>query len=212
MASIVPLTIFNGSGPIGKPTLSAIKQTTVAPTPYADLINTVSIHVVMLTIHDIFLWNQSVGSSKVLASAFNVIYTPANIGIYEVRVFCGNILLNGGHPFKKEVRAGEVNESLSGAVHFTPKVPKQFKNEILVHMVDSYLNPVLSQESRLKLEIASINHSSFPSEMFLDNGDGSYKGQYLAMDVGTYEMCVSFDGKRFSSCPFWVNVYSSKLE
>ncbi|GAV64153.1 Filamin domain-containing protein [Cephalotus follicularis] len=192
MASIVPLTIFNGSGPIGKPTLSAIEQIAVAPAPYADLINT------------------SVGSSKVLVSAFNVIYTPAKSGIYEVRVFCGNILLNGGHPFKKEVRAGEVNESLSGAVDFTPKVPKQFKNEILVHLVDSYLNPVLSQESRLKLEIASINHSSFSSGMFLDNGDGSYKGQYLAMDVGTYEMCVSFDGKRFSSCPFWINVYSNE--
>ncbi|GAV61457.1 LOW QUALITY PROTEIN: hypothetical protein CFOL_v3_04984 [Cephalotus follicularis] len=205
MASIIPLTIFNGSGPIRKPTFSTIEQTTVAPAPYANLINTISkclLSVVMLTIHDIFLWMQSVGSSKVLASAFNVIYTPAKSGIYEVHVFCGNILLNGGHPFKKEVRAGEVNESLSGAVHFTPKVPKQFKNEILVHLVDSYLNPILSQESRLKLEIASINHSSFSSEMVLDND----------MDVDTFEMCVSFDGKRFSSCPFWVNVYSSKLE
>jgi len=52
---------------------------------------------------------QSTGNSKVLASAFNVIYTPEKSGIYEIYVFCGNVLLNGGHSFRKEVRAGLVS-------------------------------------------------------------------------------------------------------
>jgi hypothetical protein len=52
---------------------------------------------------------QSTGNSKVLARAFNVIYTPEKSGIYEIYVFCGNVLLNGGHSFRKEVRAGIVS-------------------------------------------------------------------------------------------------------
>jgi hypothetical protein len=52
---------------------------------------------------------QSAGNSKVMASSFNVIYTLENSGIYEIYVFCGNVLLNGGHSFRKEVRAGIVS-------------------------------------------------------------------------------------------------------
>lgn len=40
------------------------------------------------------------------ASDFDVIYKPEKSGLYEIRVFCGNIALNGGHPFKKEVSPG----------------------------------------------------------------------------------------------------------
>lgn len=39
-------------------------------------------------------------------SAFDVDYIPQRRGIYEIRVFCGNIPLNGGHPFRKAVSAG----------------------------------------------------------------------------------------------------------
>ena len=42
-----------------------------------------------------------------MASAFRVDYTPEKSGIYEISVFCGNILLNGGHGFRKEVKAGK---------------------------------------------------------------------------------------------------------
>lgn len=104
-----------------------------------------------------------------------------------------------------------VNISLSRVVKFSEKVPKLIKNEIVVQLVDSFSNPMPLQQLRLKLEIASVNRSGFSSWMFLDNGDGIYTGSYLAEDVGTYEMCVSFDGKYFLHCPFGVNVYSSKL-
>ncbi|KAJ6366475.1 hypothetical protein OIU77_002959 [Salix suchowensis] len=145
---------------------------------------------------------------KFLASAFNVIYTPEKSGIYEIYVFCGNVLLNGGHSFRKEVRAGEVNVSLSTIQKFSLKAPKMIENEMAVQLVDSFFNPVLSQQSRLELEIASVNKSGFSSGDFVDNNNGTYSIRYVVKDVGTYEMCVSFDGKRLSPCPVGVNVYS----
>lgn len=106
---------------------------------------------------------------------------------------------------------GDVNISLSGVIKFSSKVPKLIENEIIVQLMDSCSNPVLSQQSRLKLEIASVNKSGFSNGMFVDNNDGSYTGHYLVKDVGTYEMCVSFEGKHLSPCPFGVNVYSGML-
>ncbi|XP_024922274.2 protein GAMETE EXPRESSED 2 isoform X2 [Ziziphus jujuba] len=154
--------------------------------------------------------NYSIGSSTIVATAFNVVYTPQRSGIYRILVSCGNIILNGGHSFIKEVRAGEVNISLSGVVKFSPKVPKMIMNEVVAQLMDSFSNPVLSQQSRLKLEIASINASGFSSGMFLDNNDGSYTGHYLAEGIGTYQMCASFDSSRLPPCPFGVNVYSGE--
>lgn len=81
------------------------------------------------------------------------------------------------------------------------------ENEMAVQLVDSFFNPVLSQQSRLTLEIASVNKSGFSSGMFVDNDNGTYCIRYVVKDVGTYEMCVSFDGKRLSPCHFGVNVY-----
>lgn len=108
--------------------------------------------------------------------------------------------------------AGIVNESLSGVVKFDPKVPKQVKNEVIVQLKDSFNNPVLSQQSRLKLEVASAkDNSGFSTWMFENNNDGTYTGHYAADDIGTYEIFASFDGKRFASLSFEVNVYSSKL-
>lgn len=83
-------------------------------------------------------------------------------------------------------------------------------NDVVVQLVDSFFNPVLSQQSRLKLNIVSVNSSGFSSSMFVDNSNGSYTVHYLAEDVGSYEMCASFEGKQVSPCPFGVNVYSSK--
>ncbi|XP_057433554.1 protein GAMETE EXPRESSED 2 isoform X2 [Lotus japonicus] len=158
----------------------------------------------------ISLSNNSGSRSPVVASAFNVEYTPDKSGFFDINVYCGNIILNEGHAFRKEVKAGEVNISLSSVARFSSKVPKLSKNEIVVQLMDSYLNPVLSQQSKLKLEIASINISRFSTWDTVDNKDGSYSCSYMAKDVGTYEICPSFDGKRFLACPLSINVYSSE--
>lgn len=107
--------------------------------------------------------------------------------------------------------AGAVNVSLSGVVRFAEKVVKMVKNDIAVHLVDSYSNPVLLQESKLKLEIGSINKSAYSIWDFSDNNDGSYTVKYLANDVGTYEMCAAYNGERFMPCPFGVYVFNSKF-
>lgn len=41
-----------------------------------------------------------------MASDFHVEYTPEKSGFYDINVYCGNILLNEGHSFRKEVKAG----------------------------------------------------------------------------------------------------------
>lgn len=188
-SSIFPIQIINGS----RPTRGIRFGTTeIAPSPSMDLIN------------------STFGSVSTLATAFNVVYTPDKSGTYQIYVFCGNILLNGGHSFIKEVIAGKVDPSCSAVVKFSPKVPRMINNEVVVQLGDSFFNPVLSQQSSLKLEIVSVNSSGFSNSLFVDNNDGSYTAHYLAKEVGTYEICASFDGKRISPCPFGVNVYSSE--
>ncbi|KAJ8770463.1 hypothetical protein K2173_017954 [Erythroxylum novogranatense] len=184
--------IINGTGPTEDRTRNSISQSETAPASPPHVSNT------------------SDGNPQLLANAFNVIYTPEKSGIYEIYVFCGNIVLNGGHPFRKEVKEGEVNISLSGVRRFASKVPKLVENEIVVQLMDSFVNPVSTQQQRLKLEIASVNKSGFASGTFIDNNDGSYSCNYVVKEVGTYEMCVSFDGMRFSPCPFGVNAYSGE--
>ncbi|VFQ64926.1 unnamed protein product [Cuscuta campestris] len=149
-------------------------------------------------------------SENMRFSAFDVSYTPHRSGMYRIQVFCGNIPLNGGHPIAKEVSPGAVNASLSGVVKFSRQVPKRMKNDIVVQLTDSYANPILSQQSKLKLEIASINKSGFSTSLFVDNKDGSYTGTYVAKDTGSYEICASFDGTHFLPCPFGVTVYPSE--
>ncbi|CAH8359497.1 unnamed protein product [Eruca vesicaria subsp. sativa] len=143
------------------------------------------------------------------ASIFDVTYTPKQSGVYKIFISSGNIVLNGGQPFIKEVKAGEVNVATCSVTQFNAKVRKEIKNDIVVLLVDGFNNPVPSQPSRLKLEITSANTSSFTTWKFVDNTDGTYTGSYLVMDVGTYQMCVSFDDKHIQPCPFDVNVYSS---
>lgn len=99
--------------------------------------------------------------------------------------------------------------TLSGVVKYAPKVAKLVKNEIVVQLLDSFSNPIMLQQSRLKLEIGSINSSGL-SWRFEDKNDGFYAAHYLAKDVGTYELCPSFDGEHFLPCPLGVNVYSCK--
>ncbi|XVF66194.1 hypothetical protein PTKIN_Ptkin10aG0015900 [Pterospermum kingtungense] len=184
---IYPTEISNGGLPD-----DVVGETEFAPAPSVGLNNTPP------------------GSLKVWVTAFNVMYTPEKSGIYKIHVFCGNIILNGGSPFIKEVKAGEVNISLSGVVKFAPKAPKLVRNEVVVQLMDSFSNPVLSEQSKLNLELASGNMTGFSTWMFVDNNDGSYTGHYLSLEVGTYEMCTSFDGKKLSPCPFMINVYGSE--
>lgn len=154
--------------------------------------------------------NRTARRLKNQASAFDVIFTPLKSGLYEIRVFCGNIPLNGGNPFTKDVRAGEVNMSLSGVVKYEPKVSKLTENEIVVQLLDSFSNPVLMKQLELKLEMGSVNDSTFKMGNFVDNNNGSYTGYYLAKDVGTYEICASYSGKHLFPCPFGANVYTSE--
>jgi len=78
--------------------------------------------------------------------------------------------------------------------------------------MDSLSNPVLLQAPYLFLEIASINRSSFTVFMFVDNKYGMYTGSYLLMEVGTYEICVTFDATHLWPCPFGVNAYIRKFK
>ncbi|XP_038991742.1 protein GAMETE EXPRESSED 2-like [Hibiscus syriacus] len=185
--TISPTQISNGELPD-----IATSETELAPVPSMGLNNT------------------SPGSLTVWATAFNVMYTPQKSGIYRIYVFCGNIILNGGSPFTKEVKPGQVNISVSGVVAFAPKALKLVRNEIVVQLMDSFSNPVVSETSKLRIVLTSVEKPGFSNWMFVDNNDGSYIGHYLAMEVGTYEMCVLFEGNHFSPCPFAINVYGSE--
>ncbi|KAH0870046.1 hypothetical protein HID58_077068 [Brassica napus] len=57
----------------------------------------------------------------------------------------------------------------------------------------------------MHLEPLLIHHTSDGLNLVI-----SPLSSYLAMDVGTYRMCVSFDSKHIQPCPFDVNVYCSK--
>lgn len=48
--------------------------------------------------------NSNVSGSSVITSSFQVEYTPEKSGFYDINVYCGNILLNEGHSFRKEVK------------------------------------------------------------------------------------------------------------
>ncbi|KAI3896844.1 hypothetical protein MKX03_028350 [Papaver bracteatum] len=143
-------------------------------------------------------------------SAFDVTYTPEKSGAYEIQVFCGNIPLNGGHPFAMEVRTAGVNIELSKVVQYAAKVPKLVENHISVELVDSFSNFVPFQQTKLSLEYRVVNSSGLLFWTFEDELNGSYIGHYAAKDVGSYEICVSFEDKHLPPCPFWVYVYSSE--
>lgn len=58
-----------------------------------------------------YLCMQSLGNIGQKFSAFEVSFVPEKYGIYEISVFCGNIQLNSGLPFRKVVNAG-ISEKL----------------------------------------------------------------------------------------------------
>ncbi|XP_062193705.1 protein GAMETE EXPRESSED 2 isoform X2 [Phragmites australis] len=152
------------------------------------------------------------GNSTVQASQFNVSYTPQIAGEYEIWVLCGNIALNGGNPYAMTVLPGAINTSLSSVLMFDPMVKRSVQNEVTVRLVDSFMNSVLSLESKLRFQITSasiatpVNTTSFMTGNFVDNRDGSYTAPYVARNLGSYSMCVQFEDKQLAPCPFEIHV------
>ncbi|XP_076947328.1 protein GAMETE EXPRESSED 2-like [Bidens hawaiensis] len=144
------------------------------------------------------------------SNQFDVSYVAEKAGVYEIRVYCGNIPLNGGHPFIKVVSEAEANLSISGVIKYRTKASAVIVNDVLLRLVDSFDNPILSQERKLKLVIASKDGSFFPCR-FYDNYDGTYSGCYQAYSPGYYELCISYAGKRLLPWPFGIHVLDSKL-
>ncbi|XP_042378845.1 protein GAMETE EXPRESSED 2-like isoform X2 [Zingiber officinale] len=141
------------------------------------------------------------------ASQFNVTYTPQKCGDYKIWIFCGNIPINDGNPYVMKVSPGLVDTSLSSVAQFQPNVKTHIKNEVLVRLVDSYRNPISSEQTKLRLLLLTENNSSFMRWEFHDNRDGSYTGYYMAKDLGAYNMCILFDNRHLSPCPFEVHAY-----
>ncbi|RLN34564.1 hypothetical protein C2845_PM03G35060 [Panicum miliaceum] len=138
------------------------------------------------------------------AGQFNVAYTPQIAGDYEIWVLCGNIVLNGGNPYSMTVVPGAINISLSSVFKFDPRVRMSVENEVDVRLVDSFMNPVLSLESKVRFQLTSTD--IFGKE-FVDNRDGSYTARYVINQLGSYGICVRFEDKDIAPCPFQVEVF-----
>ncbi|URE40954.1 Filamin/ABP280 repeat [Musa troglodytarum] len=152
--------------------------------------------------------NQTIiGNSTARASDFNVTYTPEKSGDYKIWISCGNIPVNDGNLYMMKASPGLVDTSLSSVLRFASDVKRHAKNEVLVQIVDSYWNPVSSKQTKLNIQVYSVNSSSFIQWDFLNNEDGSYTGYYMARDVGSYNICILFEEKHLSPCPFEVHVY-----
>ncbi|KAM0880709.1 hypothetical protein ACQ4PT_033403 [Festuca glaucescens] len=126
------------------------------------------------------------GNSTLQASHFNVSYTPEIAGEYDIWVLCGNIVLNNGNPYAMTVSPGAVSTFISSDPLFEPRVKRSVRNEVTVRLRDSFLNPVVSLEPKLRLQLTSaniptlVNTSSFAAEEFVNNKDGSYTTHYVA--------------------------------
>ncbi|XP_037434559.1 protein GAMETE EXPRESSED 2-like [Triticum dicoccoides] len=145
-------------------------------------------------------------------SNFNVSYTPEIAGEYEIWVLCGNVALNDGKPYNMTLSPGAVDTSLSTAPMFDPKAKRSVRNNVTVRLVDSFMNPVVSLEPKLRLQLTSanvtapMNASSFTAGEFVNNRDGSYTAHYVARYLGLYGMCILFDSRQLAPCPFQVLV------
>ncbi|KAK3133375.1 hypothetical protein QOZ80_6AG0535730 [Eleusine coracana subsp. coracana] len=152
------------------------------------------------------------GNTTVQASQFNVSYIPQIAGEYEIWLLCGNIVLNGGNPYAMTVLPGAVNTSLSSVVISDTRAKRSVQNEVTVRLVDSFMNPVVSLESKLRFQLASadiptpVNTTSFVPGKFDNNRDGSYTAHYMATYLGSYYICIQFEDKQLAPCPFHVYV------
>lgn len=104
-----------------------------------------------------------------------------------------------------------VDTSLSSVFNFVPRVKKLMRYSVSVKLVDALLNPISSQQTKLSFDINIANSSSFMRWPFVDNKDGSYVAYYSARELGTYNMCISYEDNPLPPCPFQVQVYESKF-
>ncbi|KAM0880711.1 hypothetical protein ACQ4PT_033404 [Festuca glaucescens] len=152
------------------------------------------------------------GNSTLQASHFNVSYTPEIAGEYDIWVLCGNIVLNNGNPYAMTVSPGAVSTFISTDPLFEPRVKRSVRNEVTVRLRDSFMNPVVSLEPKLRLQLTSaniptlVNTSSFAAEEFVNNKDGSYTTHYVARYLGSYSLCTQLDNTQLPPCPFEVHV------
>lgn len=107
--------------------------------------------------------------------------------------------------------------SLSSVVKFDHKVKLSVENEVVVRLVDSFMNPVVSFESKLKFQLISGSITtpgstmSFVPKEFVDNRDGSYTAHYVARGLGSYGICVLYEDKQLAPCPFEVTVLAGNF-
>ncbi|KAM0843656.1 hypothetical protein ACQ4PT_057575 [Festuca glaucescens] len=152
------------------------------------------------------------GNSTLQASHFNVSYTPEIAGEYDIWVLCGNIVLNNGNPYAMTVSPGAVSTSIPSDPLFEPRVKRSVRNEVTVRLRDLFMNPVVSLEPKLRLQLTSaniptlVNTSSFAAEEFVDNKDGSYTTHYVAKYLGSYSLCTQLNNTQLPPCPFEVHV------
>jgi hypothetical protein len=112
--------------------------------------------------------------------------------------------------------AGAVNTSISSDPLFEPRVKTSVRNEVTIRLRDSFLNPVVSLEPKLRLQLTSanittlVNTSSFAAEEFVNNKDGSYTAHYVARYLGSYRLCTQLDSMQLPPCPFEVHVLRGK--
>ncbi|KAL6846545.1 hypothetical protein ACP4OV_023993 [Aristida adscensionis] len=151
------------------------------------------------------------GDSTMRASQFHVSYTPQIAGEYEIWVQCGNIVLNGGNPYTMSVSPGAVSTSLS-RVFFDPKIKPSIEYALIAELVDSFMNPVVSSESKLLLTLRSsksaspFNMVSFVAMGFVDNRDGSYTSRYYSRYPGLYGICAQYEQTELAACPLEIQV------
>ncbi|KAJ1289745.1 hypothetical protein BS78_02G187800 [Paspalum vaginatum] len=148
-------------------------------------------------------------TSTVETSRFFVQYTPHTAGEYDIVVLCGNIVLNGGNPYAMTALPGAIDLSLSSVVKFAPIVKMSVENEVVVRLVDSFMNPVVSLESDLRFHEPGENATCFVAKEFVDNRDGSYIAHYVAPEYGQHSICVLFEDKQLAPCPFEVQVFEA---
>ncbi|KAM3257643.1 hypothetical protein ACQJBY_049764 [Aegilops geniculata] len=139
--------------------------------------------------------------------------SPVDTEMLRVQILSRNGM-SGVNPVITPVRGpnGAVDTSLSSAPMFDPKAKRSVRNNVTVRLVDSFMNPVVSPEPKLRLQLTSanvtapMNASSFTAGEFVNNKDGSYTAHYVARYLGLYGMCIQFDSRQLAPCPFQVLV------
>ncbi|VAI32663.1 unnamed protein product [Triticum turgidum subsp. durum] len=137
--------------------------------------------------------------------------SPIDTDMMRVQILSRNGT-SGVNPVITPVREpnGAVDTSLSRAPVFDPKAKRSVRNNVTVRLVDSFMNPVVSLEPKLRLQLTSanvtapMNASSFTAGEFVNNKDGSYTAHYVARYLGLYGMCIQFDSRQLAPCPFQV--------